>query len=89
MALPHFVDPNEKQWLLKVTGHTSLNPVRDLCLLHFFFLTPCTTLEINRIQVRDVLFKPGAIKRDFIIRGAPGMSMVAFKYYIKKSNAYT
>lgn len=70
MALPHFVDPNEKEWLYKSTGHTSLNPVRDLCLLHFFFLTPCTTLEINRIQVRDVLFKPGTIKRDFNIRGS-------------------
>lgn len=70
MALPHFVTPSEKEWLLKSTGHTSLNPVRDLCLLQFFFLTPCTTLEINRIQIRDVLFKPGTIKRDFNIRGA-------------------
>jgi len=70
MALPPFVDPNDKEWLYKVTNQTSSHPVRDLCLLHFFFLTPCTTLELNRIQIRDVLYKPGTIKKEFNIRGS-------------------
>ena len=70
MALPPFVDPNEKEWLYKVTNKTSSNPERDICLLNVFFLTPCTTLEINRIQIRDILYKPGTIKLEFNIRGA-------------------
>ena len=70
MALPPFIDPAQKNWLFKVTQKTSPNPERDFCLLSLFFLTPCTTLEINRIQVRDVLYKPGTIKKEFNIRGA-------------------
>lgn len=74
MALPPYIDKNQKEWLYKVTRKTSSQPVRDTCILSVFFLTPCTTLEINRIQISDVLCKNGSLKRDFILRGHPAFN---------------
>jgi len=68
MPLPHLIEPSEKDWLFKVTKETSLQPVRDVCLLGYFLATPCTTLEINRIQIRDVLSKSGKLNKKFAIR---------------------
>lgn len=59
MALPPFIDKSQLTWLFKVTKQTSSQPERDHCLLALFFLTPCTALEINRIQLADVLHKNG------------------------------
>ena len=69
MALPHLIEPNEKDWIFKVTEETSLQPIRDVCLLAYFLAAPCTTLEINRIQIRDVLHKSGKLNKKFTIRG--------------------
>ena len=70
MGLPHLIEPGEREWLFKVTKETSTQPARDVCLLAYFFATPCTTLEINRIQLRDVLHKSGKLNKQFVIRGA-------------------
>jgi len=69
MPLPHLIEPSEREWLFKATNETSLDPVRDVCLLAYFLGTPCVTLEINRIQLRDVLNKSGKLNKKFTIRG--------------------
>jgi len=69
MPLPHLIEPSEREWLFKVTKETSSDPVRDVCLLGYFLATPCITLEINRIQLRDVLHKSGKLNKQFPIRG--------------------
>lgn len=69
MGLPHFITPNEKTWLFKVTKETSSQPIRDCALLGFFLGTPCVVLEINRIQLGDAVSKSGKINKNFVIRG--------------------
>lgn len=69
LALPHLIEKSEKDWIFKATEKTSNQPERDLCLLAFFLGTACTTLEINRIQLGDVLSKAGKLNREFVIRG--------------------
>lgn len=69
MGLPAFINQSEKDWLFKVTKETSVHPERDTCLLALFFGTPMTTLELNRIQIKDVLNKSGKLHREFVIRG--------------------
>lgn len=74
MAMPHLIEQNEKAWLFKVTNETSTQPVRDVCLLGYFSMTPCITLENNRIQLQDVLHKSGKLNKSFVIRGVKSYS---------------
>ncbi len=83
MALPPLIEPDKKRWLFKVTAETSSNAVRDLCLLGYFLGTGCTTLEINRIQVRDVLHKSGKLKSEFAVRGNPSFNGEERIVYLK------
>lgn len=68
LALPPLLEPKDKDWLFKVTKKTSAQPERDVCLLAYFLGTPMTTLEINRMQLRDVLHKSGKLNKQFVIR---------------------
>ncbi|SHO57873.1 tyrosine-type recombinase/integrase [Vibrio quintilis] len=69
MALPPFIDKAKRDWLFKVTELNSTQPERDAALLAFFFGSACTTLEINRIQLKDVLKKSGKLSKRFDVRG--------------------
>lgn len=70
MALPQLIEKPQRDWLFKVTKLNSKQPERDQCLLAFFFGSACTTLEINRIQLKDVLNKSGKFNKSFTVRGA-------------------
>lgn len=70
MALPVYIKKHEIDWILKVTRSTSRFVTRDLCIVALYFGTPCTTLEINRITIGDVLSKTGGLNRKFDIRGS-------------------
>ena len=70
MALPPLIEKPQRDWLFKVTEQFSQYPERDICLIGFFLGTPCTTLEINRIHLKDVLSKSGKLNKFFIIRGS-------------------
>lgn len=41
----------------------------DHAKLAFFFGSACTTLEINRVQLNDVLNKSGRLNRSYTVRG--------------------
>lgn len=69
MALPQLIEKQQRDWLFKVTRQNSKQPERDQCLLAFFFGSACTTLEINRIQLKDVLNKSGRLNRSYTVRG--------------------
>ncbi|WDE06661.1 site-specific integrase [Thalassomonas viridans] len=69
MALPPLIEKPQRDWLFKVTKQNSKQPERDVCLLGYFFGSACTTLQINRIQVKDVLHKSGKLNNDFVIKG--------------------
>lgn len=83
MAPPQLIEHSEREWLFKVTKETSMQPERDLCLLGFFFATPCTTLEINRIQLGEVLHKSGQLNKQFLIRGNKSYSGLDRDVYLK------
>lgn len=68
MALPPLIEKPQRDWLFKVTKQNSKQPERDVCLLAYFFGTACTTLQINRIQLKDVLHKSGKLNNEFIIK---------------------
>lgn len=69
MALPTLIEKKSWDWLFKVTAQNSKQPERDLCLLAFFFGSACTSLELNRIQIRDVTMKSGKLAKSFTVRG--------------------
>lgn len=69
MALPQLIEKSQRDWLFRVTKLNSKQPERDQCLLAFFFGSACTTLEINRIQLREVLHQSGRLNRSFTIKG--------------------
>ncbi|MBV7300244.1 site-specific integrase [Enterovibrio paralichthyis] len=69
MALPTLIEKKSRDWLFKVTAQNSTQPERDLCLLAFFFGSACTSLELNRIQIRDVVLKSGKLAKSFVVRG--------------------
>lgn len=68
MALPPLITPKDRKWLFKVTEETSTQPKRDLCLLGYFLGTAMSTLEINRLQLKDVLHKSGKLNKKFAVR---------------------
>lgn len=86
MALPQLIDNPE--WLFKVTRELSKHPVRDVCLLGFFVASPCTTLELNRIQLGDVVSKSGKLNKKFMIRGDEREFYLTNKKLIKMINDY-
>jgi len=65
VPLSHYVTEAEKKWLFKVAEDYTPWADRDVCLLTFFLGTPCTILELNRIQIRDVLTKGGKVAKKF------------------------
>ncbi|GAA3924942.1 tyrosine-type recombinase/integrase [Litoribacillus peritrichatus] len=82
MPLPPVLEKNQRDWLFKVSEDQSEQPERDLCLLGFFLGTPCTTLEINRIQLGDVLEKSGRLVKSFVIRGSQSFNGLDRKIYL-------
>lgn len=87
MALPQLIE--NKDWLFKVTRQQSKHPERDACLLGFFLGSPCTTLEINRIQLGDVVSKSGKINKVMQIRGdSPRDFHLTSKNLLKLINDY-
>ena len=69
MSLPAIIEDQQRDWLLKVTKETSKQPERDLCLIAFFLGTPCTTLELNKITIADIMARTGKLKSSFVING--------------------
>ncbi|MBL4766007.1 MAG: site-specific integrase [Colwellia sp.] len=90
MALPQIIEKPQRDWLFKVTNEISQNPERDSCLLAFFLGTQCSTLEINRILLKDVLNKSGKLNKKFIIRGKQDYQNDDRYYYFAnaKINSY-
>jgi len=85
MALPQLIELHQRKWLFKVTTELSKQPERDVCLLAFFIGTPCSTLEINRIQLKDILSKSGSLNKSFIIRGKKDYHDNDRHYYLANS----
>lgn len=69
MALPHLVTDSERTWIEKQLTELSSMSERDLCIWSFSIGTPCTILELNRIQIGDVVTKSGKLVKEFVIRG--------------------
>ena len=69
MALPAFLESHQIKWVFKVIKQINKYPDRDTCLMTFFLASALTTLEINRIQLKDVLHKNGSIKKEFQVKG--------------------
>lgn len=57
-------------------------PERDLCLWAFFIGTPCSILELNRIQLGDVITKSGVLSKSFVIRGEKSFTGDDRKIYL-------
>lgn len=54
MALPPIIEDKDKMWLFKVITQSS-EPELNACLMGFFLGSGMTTIEICRIQVKDIL----------------------------------
>lgn len=67
--MPPLIEISQRDWLFKVTKELSKQPVRDVCILAYFFGTACTTLQINRIQIKDVVHKSGKLNKKFEVKG--------------------
>ncbi|RLV60969.1 site-specific integrase [Parashewanella curva] len=76
MALPAFVESKDIRWIIKVIQKINQFSERDTCLITFFFASALTTLEINRIQIKDVLYKNGEVRKKFEVKGE--MSRTAY-----------
>ncbi|GIC77158.1 hypothetical protein [Moritella sp. F3] len=70
MALPPLIEKSQRDWLFKVTKELSTQAERDVCLLAFFFGSACTTIQINRMHLKDILHKSGRFNSEFKIRGS-------------------
>ncbi|MBM7070920.1 site-specific integrase [Shewanella sp. 202IG2-18] len=69
MALPEFIETSKIKWIFKVIQKVNKFPEREKCLLVFFFASALTTLEINRIQIKDILHKNGSIRKRYEVKG--------------------
>lgn len=67
MALPPVID--NQRWLFKVTESQSSEPEMALCLLGLFIGTGLRTIEISRIQTKDIFTKSGKLNKRFTVRG--------------------
>lgn len=68
MALPMIIEDKDKAWLFKVITQTQ-EPELNACLIGFFLGSGMTTLELCRIQVRDIVKKSGELTRCFSVKG--------------------
>ncbi|HAS5226693.1 TPA: site-specific integrase [Vibrio cholerae] len=68
MALPPIIEDKDKMWLFKVITQ-SPEPELNACLMGFFLGSGMTTLELCRIQVRDILQKNGQLTKSFTVKG--------------------
>ena len=68
MALPTLIEDKDKTWIFKVITQT---PEAELnaCLMGFFLGSGMSTLEICRVQVRDIVKKNGQLARCFTVKG--------------------
>lgn len=88
MALPPIIEKSQRKWLFSVTKELSKQAERDLCLLGYFFGTGMTTLQINRVQLKDVLHKSGKLCAEFKIKGTDHTFYLVSKLLIKLTNDY-
>ncbi|BEI26494.1 site-specific integrase [Vibrio fluvialis] len=58
----------QRNWLFKVITQTP-EPELNACLIGFFLGSGMTTLEICRIQVKDIVKKNGQLTKNFTIKG--------------------
>ncbi len=68
MALPPIIEDKDRAWLFKVITQ-SPEPELNACLIGFFLASGMTTLEIYRIQVRDIIKKNGQLTKCFAVKG--------------------
>ncbi|MFA0072156.1 hypothetical protein AB4396_00450 [Vibrio cyclitrophicus] len=68
MALPTLIEDKDKTWIFKVITQTP-EPELNACLMGFFLGSGMTTLEVCRIQVRDIVKKNGHLTKCFAIKG--------------------
>ncbi|EGR0790992.1 site-specific integrase [Vibrio vulnificus] len=68
MALPPIIEDKDKTWLYKVITQSS-EPELNACLMGFFLGSGMTTLEICRIQVKDIFKKNGELTKCFPVKG--------------------
>lgn len=68
MALPPIIEDKDKTWLFKVITQ-SPEPELNACLMGFFLGSGMTTLELCRIQVRDIVNKNGQLTKCFAVKG--------------------
>nr|AKN36616.1 hypothetical protein [Vibrio splendidus]AKN40561.1 hypothetical protein [Enterovibrio norvegicus] len=68
MALPPIIEDKDRAWLFKVITQ-SPEPELNGCLIGFFLASGMTTLEICRIQVRDIIKKNGQLTKCFAVKG--------------------
>lgn len=93
MALPPIIEDKDKTWLFKVITQ-SPEPELNACLMGFFLGSGMTTLELCRIQVRDIVQKncqltksfavKGEVKRDFYLSNLKLQNLI--KIYVEKRN---
>ena len=79
MALPHLIEDKQRAWMFKVITQ-SVEPQLNACLIAFFMASGLTTLELCRVQVKDVLKKNGELNKCFAVKGD-----VARDFYLSNS----
>lgn len=67
MALPHLIEDKQRAWMFKVITQ-SPEPQLNACLIAFFLGSGMTTLELCRIQIKDVLKKNGELNKCFAVK---------------------
>lgn len=83
MALAYFITDPDRGFIEKLLGGGFSNwKERDLCLWACFLGTPCTILELNRIQIGDVITKKGELVKNFVIRGNKGFTGLEREIYL-------
>ena len=89
MALPPIIEKKQRDWLFKVIEQQSKQPERDMCLMAFFFMSACTTLQINMIEVKDVLHKTtGKLNKEFTVKGTGHTFYLVNNYLCKLTYEY-
>ena len=58
MPLPHLVIDSERDWIERQLGKLKAMRDRELCIWAYFLGTPCSILELNRIQIGDDPWQP-------------------------------
>ncbi len=68
MPLPTLIEDRERAWLFK-TLTQSADPKLNACLIGFWLGSGMTTLELCRLQIKDVLAQSGQLTKSFVVRG--------------------